>query len=185
MSGPRIAALVVLIVLAVASRYLLLRDEGDRDPDRLPDARSDYSLVDFELIAMNSHGQPSFRLAAPRLERDPEDESAHVSEPRIALFEAAEPVWHLEARSGWVRGDGEEIRLAGDVSALSTDEPPVAVGATALTIFPELRTLTSREAVTLRKDNNAMTGVGLRADLRSNRWELLSDVKASFLPADR
>ncbi|MDX1570674.1 MAG: LPS export ABC transporter periplasmic protein LptC [Xanthomonadales bacterium] len=180
MSNPRIAAFVILIALAIITRILVLRDQQSERPAGLPEARSDYALLDFELTAMDHSGQRSFNLVAPRLEKDPTDESAKVVEPKVDLYDEAELNWRVTADTGWVRGDGGEIRLSGNVALESQHSEPVTVNSEALVIFPERRQVTTPAEVVLRRQNNTMTGKGLRADLESNRWELLSDVKTRF-----
>ena len=184
MSSARVAALVALVALAIITRVLVMRSQQSDGADRLPEGTSDYALVDFELTAMDHAGRRSFNLMAPRLEKDPADESAKVVEPSIDLYHDARLDWRVTADSGWVRGDGGEIRLQGNVELRSRDSEPVVVNSEALVIYPEVRSVTTQEHVRLRRSKNTMTGKGLRADLESDRWELLSDVKTRFETAE-
>ena len=89
---PQITSLadvtLVLLVMAGLTRWLLLVvQDGDEDRQVLPDARSDYTLEEFDLLVMNRQGDPSFRIESPYLEKSPVDESVSLIQPLVFLFD--------------------------------------------------------------------------------------------------
>ncbi len=176
-------AIVILLLAAGSSFWAARWLAGDRRaPSPPPAARSDYSLQTFDLLVMNGQGLPSFRVEAPYLEKSPHDESMSITEPRMWLFEAGDPSWKARADSGWIRADGEEIVLTGAVQLEQMSGDSLRVQTNELTFYPETRLAGSQAPVQLHRDGMRMDGLGLDADLKTRRFELLSQVRAHYDP---
>ncbi len=184
MAATRKRWTIAILLLAAGASFWAVRWLGrdGRAPSPLPEARSDYALHTFALVVMNSGGLPSFRLEAPYLEKSPEDESLTVEEPRLWLFEEGRMRWRARAAQGWIRGDGEEIRLTGAVQVNEEAEEGLALQTTELTLFPDSRLASSSAPVELRQRDMRMHGLGLDADLNARRFELLSQVRGQYDP---
>lgn len=182
MSRGRLLAIASLLIVAVLSRWLLLRSTEPVPGDELPVARPDYSLDQFQLRAMNEVGQPRFVLTAPRMERNPRDGSALVRTPLLELFDAGRVAWTVDAGHAWIRDDGQEIRLIEDVDLLQIEGTETRLATEALLVYPDGQIIETDLPVTIRRQHNLLQGTGLEARLNDNRWELKSDVKSIYYP---
>lgn len=155
-----------------------LWNQRDRGPATgAADSPPDYILNDFELIALDSEGQESFTLRAPRLERDPDSKTLDIITPVFVIpskEEGGHP-WEVRSRTGWVSAAGDEIRLRDEVEAVNgakDDETPTRIATEQLDVFPEARRATSPVKVTVTQPGLIMNGRELVADLERNQITL-------------
>jgi lipopolysaccharide export system protein LptC len=173
----------VLLVMAGLTRWLLLVvQDGDEDRQVLPDARSDYTLEEFNLLVMNRQGDPSFRIESPYLEKNPVDESVSLSQPLVYLFDGGQQSWRINAEEGWIQADGDEIELRGRV-VLGREFPgQLTIRTQNLRIYPNEDRAYTDQAVKIDRPGAELNGVGLEAWLDSERIEILSKVKGHYEP---
>lgn len=182
---------VLLAALALGSGWLLWLLRDPRPAQELTGPpRSDYQLIDFSLVVLDELGRESFAATGPRLARHPFAGTIEVSEPLMTLperrvEEGREPgQWVARARSAWVSADAEELRLLREVQV---DAPPGARGpamllSERLDLFPKAREMRSDVAVTARGPGFILEGIGLEAELDSQRFRLLDEVRARYAP---
>lgn len=181
MNRPAVFALLAL--LACASWWgVVVLDRDPPDDPMLPGARSDYLLEDFRMVAMDETGRPSFQLVAPFLEKNPEDDSVAVRAPQLTLFQAGQVTWEIEAPQAWIDATGERIELPGDVQLLSARAPQTEVDTRDVTVLPRSHLATSQSRVQVTRENMYSTGVGFRADLSSQQFDILSQVEGYYDP---
>jgi len=148
-------------------------------------ARSDYILVNFELTNRNEKGQEPYSVAAPHLERDPGGKSLTIREPKFSFPDRKEGRWLASANQAWVADKGVEVRLNEKVEFIG---PPAPSGertrfSTAhLQVFPKQDLALSDDSVTITRADSILQGVGLRADMKAHRVQLLSNVKGRYAP---
>lgn len=180
----RAIAMVLLLAGAVISGWAVW-NQSSRDPSlaELP-GQPDYTLEDFEIVALNEQGKESFTLRAPRLERDPAAKTMDIVTP-LFLIPAGEDSqggpWEVRSKTGWISADGGELRLRGDVEADSTgaDGRAVTLASEQLNVFPKTKRATSAVAVTLTQPGLTIHGRELEAHLDSKRV-LLQDTKTRY-----
>ena len=183
LSSRKLWSIAVLLIAAGVSLWAARWLVGDRrSPLPLPTARSDYVLENFDLLIMNAEGIPRFRVESPYLEKNPADESVSLDQPHMWLFEAGNLSWEARAANGWIRADGEEILLTGEVELQEQAGGDMRVETSQLTLYPEVHLAHSSAAVDLRQNGVWMDGVGLDADLSARRFEILSKVKGRYDP---
>lgn len=180
--GSRILV-VVLLALAAASSwwvYVLSRDEGP--PPLVGPPRSDYTLTDFELIALDQQGLESFSATGPLLTRHPFLGSLDIDQPRFQVPDGKGGIWNARANDAWVRPDAGQIRLLGDVQVLApgTAGKAAKLVSELIDVFPKERRLASDDAVTVTGPGSILSGVGMRADMQTRFVELLSEVQARY-----
>ena len=91
--------------------------------------------------------------------------------------------WNVRAKSGWVRADGRELRLVGDVNMeRRTPVPSDAIALRSERIHAQLdpNILTSTLAVTIERPGSILSGIGLNADLDRKRLTLKDQVHGRF-----
>ena len=180
--------ILVLLALAVASTVLVWRLQPP--PRKVPpqEARSDYTLENFELVTLGEDGKESFSVRAPRLERDPEGKSITITQPKFSFPGKQGGRWNATSEIAWVGPKGELVRLDRAVSLVG---PPGADGermllqTARLEILPKQDKARSPSLVTVTRGDSILRGKGLRADLNTHRVELLADVQARYAPRRR
>ena len=182
----RSLAALSLLTVAVLGGLAVWQLRPAAPPPPVNPARSDYILEDFELTSLDEQGQESFSVTAPRLERDPKGKSLTLQLPRFSFPDKDGGRWEATSRSAWVAEKGVEVRLIEQVELVG---PPSPVGdqtrfsTGVLRIFPKDDRAESEDRVTVTRADSILRGTGLRADLRSKRIQLLSDVKGRYAPA--
>jgi lipopolysaccharide export system protein LptC len=147
--------------------------------------RSDYILENFELTSLNERGEEAFSVAAPHLERDPGGKSLSIRKPRFSFPDRKEGRWQATSDTAWVADKGVEVRLNDNVVFVG---PPTPSGdhtrfATAhLQVFPKQDLALSEDLVTVTRTDSILQGVGLRADMKAHRIQLLANVKGRYAP---
>ena len=184
----RAAFIAVLLVAAIASGWSVWRPAAEVPEAGATSSRSDYVLEDFELVSLDREGQEAFTLRAPHLHRDPADGTLSLREPVFQLPEEdGGYYWDLRADTGWISADSEEMRLDGNVVAISDPDGPrsMRMETDALKVFPEQRRARTDAAVTITQPGTTMQGTGMEADLAGKRVQLTSKVHTRYVPTRR
>ncbi|HEY4582343.1 MAG TPA: LPS export ABC transporter periplasmic protein LptC [Lysobacter sp.] len=178
--------LVLGLALAAAALAVGVSLWRQRADDAAPQqaGRSDYTLRDFQLIALDAEGRESFTLRAPTLTRDPSAKTLDLATPLFTIppreGSGGKP-WEVRSKTAWVSAKGDEIRLRGDVEATSTDADgqPIRMDTQQLDVFPDARRATSNVAVSLRQPGLILNGHSMDAKLDA-RLVQLRNVKARY-----
>lgn len=183
----RSVAAAVLLVAALVSGWSAWRQRADPVQAITDPLRSDYVLTDFELTALSSEGSEAFTLRAPHLEQHPEDRTISIRTPLFLVPDSHGEHWEIRSRNALVTANHDEILLREDVQADGTDNKgrPVTMTTEQLNVFPEKRTASSRELVTVQQPGSTIQGRGLDVDLSSKRYELHSEVRTRYVPTRR
>jgi len=179
-------SLALLLVALITSLFAWQRDTPA--PADAPVAeRSDYVLYDFDLVSLNSEGEEAFTLNAPQLRQTPGARTLELTTPDILIPQGDAQYWQVNANSGWISADGDEVRLRGGVKATPADDPSgqTWIVTEALDIFPQQSLATTSAVVTLARPGATMHAVGMRVHLDHNRVELLSKVHLRHAPSSR
>lgn len=187
---PRRYWLIVfaLALLAGGTQWLLwlTRERIDAQTFAGP-PRSDYTLSDFTMNALDAAGQRSFEIRGPLLARRGDDGSIYVSTPDYVLVDGGGHLWNGKSDAAWVNQDGSVMKLEGQVEMLraaGADDKPVEVMTRDLTTWPKDKKMETAAAATITQPGSILRGIGMRGDLDSKTLELLSDVH-STLQANR
>lgn len=176
---------IALLALVVAGTEWLLwlgRDRTNAQTFAGP-PRSDYTLDDFTLDALDAAGKRTFRVSGPRLARRGDDGSIFVDTPDYALVDGSGHPWTGKSDSAWVDKDGETMKLLGHVEmhrAGDKDDQPVDLVTRDLTTYPKKKTMETEAAATITEPGSILRGTGLRGDLDQKTLELLSDVRSTL-----
>jgi lipopolysaccharide export system protein LptC len=179
---------LVLLLLAGASSLLVWQLRPAPRPAPQEQARSDYTLENFELVTLDDDGKESFSVRAPHLERDPQGKSLTITKPQFSFPARSGGRWNATAGSAWVGPKGELVRLEQNVALVG---PPgernvrTVMRTARLEIQPKQDKASSPALVTIERGDSILQGKGLRADLKTHRVELLADVKGRYAPRRR
>ncbi|HEU4665758.1 MAG TPA: LPS export ABC transporter periplasmic protein LptC [Dokdonella sp.] len=174
----------VLGLLAVGTEALLwLVRERTNEQTFAGPPRSDYTLGDFTLDALDSAGKRTFQVSGPRLARRGDDGSIFVDSPAYALVDGTGHPWSGKSDSAWVDKEGSVMKLLGHVEmhrAGDDASDPVDVVTRDLTTRPKAKTMETAAAATITRPGSILRGTGLRGDLNEKSLELLSDVSSTL-----
>ncbi|WP_222564004.1 LPS export ABC transporter periplasmic protein LptC [Novilysobacter antarcticus] len=181
----RIPVGILLLLGAVASGWAVLT-RMTTGPELQPEigGRPDYLLNDFELVVLDATGKESFTLRAPRLARDPVLETMDVTTPVFLIPPKQEDgdAWKVTSKTGWISASGDELRLRGDVNAVSdgrqSDE--VNIDTQELNVFPDADRVDSPVQVTINRPGSILRGNGLDVNLATKQYTLQSEVKSRY-----
>lgn len=179
--------IVLLVVGGAFSAWSLLTERDDAASTIAADAGPDYTLEDFELVALNSRGEESFTLRAPGLVRDPSSKAMDITTPVFLIppgEDASSDGWEIRSRSGWISARGEELRLRGEVRAVSDGAAgvPVTIATEQLNVFPETDMVSSSDEVSFTRPGSILRGRGLEMNLETKLYSLHSEVRWHYVP---
>jgi len=171
-----------LLVIGTEALLWLVRDRTNAQTFAGP-PRSDYTLSDFTLDALDSAGKRTFQVSGPRLARRGDDGSIFVDAPDYKLVDGAGHPWTGKSESAWVNKDGTIMKLLGHVEmhrAGDDKSEPVDVVTSDLTTWPKDKKMETAAAATITQPGSILRGTGLRGDLNDKTLELLSDVSSTL-----
>jgi len=181
-------ALIFVVVLIMAAASLWLRSQA-RDPapavagvavvPHIPD----FTLEDFEAVAMDAEGVPRQRMIAPQLLHYADDQTATVAKPHVVIYNATTPAWTIDAAQGWLSADGNTLRLNGEVVAQrERDAVNEAIKIDTRDVDVNLLTdvaVTDAE-VLIVADSGVTESVGMRARFAENHLFLKDQVRGRY-----
>ncbi len=174
----------ILLLAAIAlglRQWVTSRQDEDAANAPLPDPRSDYTLTQFELLVMNTEGEPSFNVVAPYLEKNNDDRSLDINQPKVLLFNDDKTHWTITSDHGWISERADKLLLDGAVKMVTdSTERPALIEGTDFTIYPDDKQIESDQRVQLTRPESRYEGVGFRADTGLDLIEILSEVHADY-----
>lgn len=188
MTMPRwLPGLLLFLVAAVTGWMVWQLQRGETPPPLVGPPRSDYVLVDFELVSLDDKGGEAFRVNGPMLSRHPYLGTLDVEQPRLLFPDSDGKPWNARAARAWVSKRGDELHLRGSVEfdgPKNPDNARIELRTSELTVLPELNEVRSEAAVTVTGPGSILRGRGLRANLDARRFHL-SKVTGEYAPSTR
>lgn len=189
MERKTLLTIFLLAVLAISAQVLVwvLRPH-DNANEFVGPPRSDYTLRNFTIDALDDNGTLSFRVTGPRLSHKGEDGSVFVDTPDYVMLDNSGNTWKGKSDAAWVNKDGTIMRLDGHAEMhrqASTGVQPVDVVTRDLTTWPKDKKMETAAPATIVQPGSILRGTGMRGDLNTRELELLSDVHATIEPKDK
>jgi lipopolysaccharide export system protein LptC len=150
-----------------------------------PDDAPGYSARDAEVVETGDDGRPLYTLTADRVRQHPNDNRVQLDSPRMTYIARDGVPWHVRARSGQIRGDGELVELYGDVhlNGQTPDaEAPTVIDTSTLSFDTKREVVWTKAPLTLDWNGIKVDAVGVTANLNDHRVRLESRVDGR-LPA--
>lgn len=178
----------VLAAIAAATQILLwLVRPAEAPPAFVGPPRSNYTLSDFTLDALDEQGRLSFTVTAPALARRNDDGSLWIETPHFVLAGNDDADWKGESDAAWITKDGAQMLLAGTVEMHRDAIGKVRaarIETRDATAWPKDRKVETAASATITQPGSILRGTGMKADFNTHRLELLTDVHATFAPKD-
>lgn len=185
---PRWLPGLILLLLAVATGWMVWQlQRHDTSPPLIGPPRSDYQLIDFELVALDEQGKESFRINGPMLSRHPYLATLEVEQPRFLFPDSSGKPWNARAGHAWVAKDGDELRLQQQVEFDGPRDPQggrIELRTEQLTVLPDASVVRNEVAVTITAPGSILRGRGLHAELDTRRFRL-SQMTGHYAPSTR
>jgi len=186
MERKTLLTIFVLAVLAVSAQILawVLRPRDAANAFMGP-PRSDYTLRNFTIDALDDEGKLSFRVSGPRLSHKGEDGSVYVDTPDYVMLDNSGNTWKGKSEAAWVNKDGTLMKLEGHVEMhrQPTDKVTRADIVTSdLTTWPKDKKMETAAAVTMTDPDSVLSGTGMKSDLGLKVLELFADVHSTLQP---
>ena len=184
--------LLSLAVIAGASSWFLwsvqsglLSQQGQTDDGPL------LTINKLRVTQMNQQGRRAYTLVSPYLEQLPRQQGTRLREPEMSVFQddSQQYQWLLQASSGWLAADNQQIKLHDAVvitRPASSNEMPLRITTRDVLIetVNDRQTVTTAAAVHMEMANGVVDGVGLQGDLGSQQWQLLAKVRGRYAPPE-
>jgi len=184
-SEKRILVLAAILVAIAVSGWifrssnappaLFLPEELTHDPD--------YYLKDFVSTSMGKDGRPERRLSGESMVHYPDDDSATLERPRLVLFTERGRAWDIVSESGKVNAGGESIDLHGEVrikGGLDATGNEVEIATSEVVVWPDRQQAETEHPVLITYSSGVVEAVGMRADFKVRRLELLDQVRGHY-----
>jgi lipopolysaccharide export system protein LptC len=185
---------LALLVAAAVTGWSVWKHRPDDRGAAADQGRSNYVLTDFEAIVLDKQGHEAFTVQAPRLERNPGDETMTLETPVFYIPVAPGPGqaptreagWEVRSKTAWVSGSGEEVQLRGGVDMTSASNVrQMKMTTEQLNVFPAKNRAVSPTTVTITQPGSILRGQGMEALLDSKRVLFHSKVKLRHVPSPR
>ncbi|MGA9343010.1 MAG: LPS export ABC transporter periplasmic protein LptC [Rhodanobacteraceae bacterium] len=177
-------AATLLATFAIVTQVLLwiTRPRPDAQTFSGP-PRSDYTLTDFTLNALNPSGRLSFAITAPRLSRRGDDGSLNVDKPHYVIIDSNGLRWHGTSDSAWVDRAGAIMRMQGAVD-MTRDPAPrldaVHIVTADVTAWLKQKRMQTAAPTQITQPGSILRGIGMKADLDAHTLDLLAEVHGTF-----
>lgn len=179
-----VAAALAIVGLALNIVFWITRERINEQTFAGP-PRSDYTLTNFTLNALDAQGKLSFQTTGPSLARRGDDGSIFLTTPDYVVVDGNGHPWKGKSDSAWVNKEGTLMKLLGHVEMHRQPEnglPPIDVVTRDLTTWPKDKKMETAQPATITQPGSILRGVGMRGDLNTKVLELLSDVHATIEP---
>lgn len=121
-------------------------------------------------------------IKAETLFYNEDDNRSDFTQPKITLTQADETLF-IQSETGHSVNDSH-LELNGKVLVMQIDQTlqNKTLKTEHITYNPKTQMISSDQYVEIRQPNSLMTGTGLKADIKNNHYQLLSDVKGEYRP---
>ena len=142
-----------------------------------------YEAVLGQMVTIREDGAER-RVTAAEAAQSLDDESIRMTDVHLIYEPASDIPWDMVADTGRIPPDGNIIQLEGRVLAVSRDgnESATTIRTSYLEVDPERRTANTEARVIIEFDKRKVNATGLQADLKRNKFNLLSNVNGKFFP---
>ena len=154
----------------------------------------DLFLQDFRAVTFDAQGNPRETLTAVRAEHFPDDDSAELVSPRLALSETGRPTMTVTADRGHIDGGRDRGEFSGnvEVTRAATDGPsrdgtpsgPMTLRTELLHVLTKEQRVQTDKPVTIEEPRGIIRGRGLEFDNKAKTVRVKSQVSGTLKPQD-
>jgi lipopolysaccharide export system protein LptC len=152
-------------------------DENPNQPDSF--------MEDVVATIFNKEGNPSLKLVAPQMTHYPENNMTHIVTPHVTIYRKSPQPWYIESEYANAKNGIDEILFWSNVNIhhpADIDNPTTSLKTNSLTIFPDQKIASTKEAVTFVQPDTTVHAVGMLANFDDGTIKLLSQAKGEYAP---
>ena len=134
--------------------------------------------------AMDKNGQLAYQFYTPEITHYPNNVT-EFSSPHIISYHQSLKPWTLDAERGKAQEGVDQVFLEGNVKLYKQADNKtreLIIKTNSITIYPRKEYLETKDTVTLTEPGIHITSRGVRAYLKENRVDLLSEAKGQYDP---
>lgn len=178
---------IVIAVVALFAHFWATPPEHLLAPRHLPDPeapKADSFMSESITRRFDEQGELTYLLNAERTDFFMEANRYLLQKPEMEMIGDDHSRHRARSNQGTVLSGGEEIRLEGDVLIWQYEPTPDAyeMRTSLLYLYPETHYAETERPVEILSDQGTTDGVGLRAYLNEQRFEILNNVKSIHHP---
>lgn len=178
MNGRMLLLLCLLVGILTVAGWLHHLDDTPA-PDKTESPRG-YYLTDARITQTDTTGQIRYALEANRIEQDLASDRIHLMALTLVFRDQSAEAWQLRARSGWLDNHSQQAAFAGEVTIQPGDDANTYLLTDSLNVDLATQIARTRDAVTLRMNQQQITAQGLFADIKTRKLKLESQVRGAF-----
>lgn len=183
----RLLSAMVVTLLALLGVWLVHQEDRRRaQPREAESPRADYYLRGFSLQSSDEQGRWRYRIDGERMLHFPQTGVWTMESPTMTFFTAQGSPWYGRAERGRAWSGGEEAELLGPVELwrpASEANRAVTLDTRDVYLRPQENYAETAAPVVIQQERFRLEGVGARAYLDKERYELLSQVRGRYVPA--
>jgi len=181
---------VVLVVIFATVKYTNIESETTAAQVEVKAFPHTFG-TDVEVRQYDQDGQLHFQMTTPLIrgfqtqaKASAEDYSLFQTPVFNLVNDPKKPGWLITSQEGRLDGSNEWFTLSQDVVARQTSEKQgeITITTSNLRLNTKEQFAETSKAVTMRAAKSQITGVGMRADMKRDHIQLLSNVKGKYEP---
>lgn len=141
---------------------------------------SDYGMTNFTMTIMDEQGVPARVVHGKKMVHYPKGDRTDIHMPEILFMENQKDTWVITSKLARTRGQGELIKLRGNVVITQETSDEIKLETSKLNINTENSTAYTDKAVKIASPHGETNSVGLHATLKDETINLHSKVKGQY-----
>jgi lipopolysaccharide export system protein LptC len=144
----------------------------------------DYVVNNFVTTKTDINGNIQYVLAAAEMKHYPDDDSTHLTRPRLTQYTDTKPYTQIESQEGLVSSNGEIVQFIGNVKVVrqpTGERPEMTMRTQYLKVTPDTEIATTdRPVVITEGPKSVVHAVGMIYDKKKRTIQLLNKVRAHY-----
>lgn len=171
------------IAAGLAGYILVARQSGDELTEVKAPAQPGYYLKQATIIETGKDGSPRLKLQAARINQNMADNSITLQQVVVNYRSEDDTPWILTADQGQLPASARSVHFTGNVFIRTEDarlqRPEIRTAQ--LSIDTENSQATAPGEVDFAMDQQKLSGIGLKYDMKRQKLQLNSQVHGNFL----
>jgi len=177
--------LAVLVLLAAVTLWI---DRTVQAPVHKPNGSNrhdpDYIVNNFVTTKTDVTGNVQYVLAAAEMKHYPDDDSTHLTRPRLTQYANAKPYTQIESQEGLVSSKGDVVQFIGNVKVVrqaTAAKDEMTMRTQYLKVMPDTEVATTdRPVIITEGPKSVVHAVGMVYDKKQRTIQLLNRVRAHY-----
>jgi lipopolysaccharide export system protein LptC len=176
----------ITIVAILLSTWTVLLTQ--KKPDKalasstpLPDG----FMEDVTAVIMNKYGKPRMKVLTSKLLHFPEDDTTHLSFPKITIYRQSPQPWYVRANYATAKQGIDHIDFFENVTLhhpADQHNPATMITTPTLSVHTQEEKIETQAFITLTQANTVINAKGMQVEMRSGDVKLLSEARGEYVP---